>query len=64
MTYDPHQGVCYGLKEVLDGVSRHQLTDHLAELLPAVQAALTDDSAAVRQVRSLLHVVSLMCTSI
>lgn len=45
---DTRQGVCYGLREVLDGVSRGQLAEHLGELLPAVQAALTDEDAGVR----------------
>ncbi|CAD7699428.1 unnamed protein product, partial [Ostreobium quekettii] len=43
------QGVCFGLKEVLDGLTRHQLTEHLTTLLPAIQAALCDTDATVRE---------------
>ncbi|KXZ48792.1 hypothetical protein GPECTOR_25g376 [Gonium pectorale] len=43
------QGVCLGLKEVLDNLGRHQLQEHLAEVLPTVQAALTDEDAGVRE---------------
>ncbi len=43
------QGVCLGLKEVLDNVSRHQLGDHLADVLTPVQAALCDVDAGVRE---------------
>lgn len=34
------QGVCYGLKEVLENISKHQLAEHLADLLPPVQVRL------------------------
>ncbi|GIL73837.1 hypothetical protein Vretimale_5312 [Volvox reticuliferus] len=43
------QGVCLGLKEVLDNLGRHQLQEHLAEVLPTVQSALTDANAGVRE---------------
>ncbi|MEW5303880.1 MAG: hypothetical protein WDW36_006533 [Sanguina aurantia] len=43
------QGVCAGLKEVLDNVGRPQLLDHLGDILPAVQAALCDSNTAVRE---------------
>ena len=45
------QGVCYGLKELLENVSRAQLAEHLATLLPTVQAALVDPDPSVRQAR-------------
>ena len=44
------QGVCYGLKELLENISRAQLTEHLSQLLPTVQLALVDPSPPVRQV--------------
>ena len=43
------QGVCTGLKEVLDNISREQLQEYLAQLLPTVQAALCDEDTTVRQ---------------
>ncbi|KAG2489371.1 hypothetical protein HYH03_012201 [Edaphochlamys debaryana] len=43
------QGVCLGLREVLDNMGRHQLQEHLAEVLPTVQAALTDADSGVRE---------------
>ncbi|KAG2444413.1 hypothetical protein HXX76_001166 [Chlamydomonas incerta] len=43
------QGVCLGLKEVLDNMGRHQLQEHLADVLPTVQTALTDGDANVRE---------------
>ena len=53
---DPHpstrQGVCTGLKEVLDNITREQLQEYLAQLLPTLQAALCDEDTAVRQVPS------------
>ena len=48
------QGVCSGLKEVLENVSRQQLAEHLGVLLPLVQGALLDADPAVRQVPILL----------
>ncbi|KAG1666477.1 hypothetical protein FOA52_004859 [Chlamydomonas sp. UWO 241] len=42
------QGVCLGLKEVLENISRPQLADHMGDVLPTVQAALTDEDAGVR----------------
>jgi len=45
------QGVCYGLKELLDNITRTQLGQHLPALLPTVQAALTDPDPTVRAVR-------------
>lgn len=44
------QGVCTGLREVLDNITREQLQEYLAQLLPTVQAALCDEDASVRQV--------------
>ena len=46
------QGVCYGLKELLDNITRTQLGQHLPALLPTVQAALTDPDPSVRAVRN------------
>ncbi len=43
------QGVCYGLKELLDNITRQQLAEHLGALLPTVQAALVDPDPGVRQ---------------
>ena len=45
------QGVCYGLKELLDNITRQQLAEHLGTLLPTVQAALVDADPGVRQAR-------------
>ncbi|GAX75317.1 hypothetical protein CEUSTIGMA_g2762.t1 [Chlamydomonas eustigma] len=42
------QGVCLGLKEVLENISKHQLAEHLSDVLPTVQAALTDTDGRVR----------------
>lgn len=42
------QGVCFGLREVLDGMTREQLAEHLPAMLPAVQAALCDGDEGVR----------------
>ena len=44
------QGVCTGLREVLDNITREQLQEYLAQLLPTVQAALCDEDSSVRQV--------------
>ncbi len=43
------QGVCYGMKELLDNITRQQLAEHLGALLPTVQAALVDLDPGVRQ---------------
>ncbi|CAG9462953.1 unnamed protein product [Pedinophyceae sp. YPF-701] len=43
------QGVCYGLREVLESMGRQQLAEHLPTLLPAVQAALVDQDEDVRE---------------
>lgn len=48
------QGVCTGLKEVLDNITREQLQEYLAQLLPTVQAALCDEDTTVRQVSAYL----------
>ena len=48
------QGVCSGLKEVLENVTRQQLAEHLGTLLPLVQGALLDTDPSVRQVS--LHI--------
>ena len=52
------QGVCYGLKELMDNVSRQQLAEHLSTLLPTLQGALLDPDAHVRTVRVLQFFVS------
>lgn len=44
------QGVCYGLKELLDNITRQQLAENLGSLLPTVQSALVDPDPGVRQV--------------
>ncbi|KAK2076339.1 hypothetical protein QBZ16_000864 [Prototheca wickerhamii] len=46
----PHirQGVCNGLRDVLDNAGRDQLRHHLPKLLPAVQLALCDPNPEVR----------------
>ncbi len=36
------QGVCLGLKEVLENVSKHQLAEHLSDVLPTVQVRIHD----------------------
>lgn len=41
--------MCAGLKEVLEAATRHQLGEHLPEILPPIQAALCDADAAVRE---------------
>ena len=53
-----YQGVCYGLKELLDNITRQQLAENLGSLLPTVQSALVDPDPGVRQVFGyhLLHI--------
>ncbi len=46
---ETRQGVCWGLREVLDNVTRDQLSEHIGEILPTVQAALVDTDPGVRQ---------------
>eukprot|EP00884_Botryococcus_braunii_P017378 jgi/Botrbrau1/4323/Bobra.0232s0015.1 len=46
---DTRQGVCWGLREVLENVTRDQLAEHIGEILPTVQAALVDSDPGVRQ---------------
>lgn len=41
--------MCAGLREVLEAVTRHQLGEHLPEILPPIQAALCDADGAVRE---------------
>jgi hypothetical protein len=41
--------VCAGLREVLEAATRHQLGEHLPEILPPIQAALCDPDASVRE---------------
>ena len=41
------QGVCLGLRELLDSLTRNQLTEHLTFLLPAIQASLCDSDPMV-----------------
>ena len=57
------QGVCYGLKELLDNITRQQLAENLGTLLPTVQGALVDPDAGVRQVSfaSVFHVLCSTC---
>ena len=45
---DTRQGVCLGLSEVLTSATRVQLAAYYGRLIPTVQAALCDESAAVR----------------
>ena len=40
--------MCSGLAEVLENCTRTQLAEHLADLMPAIQAALCDGDADVR----------------
>ena len=47
-------GVCTGLKELLQNISHSQLKENLSQLLPAVQSALVDSDADVRQVLNYL----------
>ncbi|RMZ52547.1 hypothetical protein APUTEX25_003690 [Auxenochlorella protothecoides] len=42
------QGVCSGLRDVLENAARDQLAQHLPSLLPAIQAALCDPDPEVR----------------
>jgi hypothetical protein len=35
--------------QLLENVTRHQLTEHLSDILPPIQAALCDEDAAVRE---------------
>jgi len=49
------QGVCFGLKELLDSLTRHQLTEHLTSLLPAIQATLCDTDPMHRYEKQLLE---------
>lgn len=66
------QGVCTGLREVLDNITREQLQEYLAQLLPTVQAALCDEDTSVRQVSILSFVqcagfrcsICTLCTSV
>ncbi|GMH37893.1 hypothetical protein BSKO_05777 [Bryopsis sp. KO-2023] len=46
---ETRQGVCYGLSQVLDDLTRSQLTHHLPMLLPAIQATLCDQDPEVRE---------------
>ncbi|GBF89654.1 hypothetical protein Rsub_02372, partial [Raphidocelis subcapitata] len=43
------QGVCAGLREVLEAATRHQLGEHLPDILPPIQAALCDADPSVRE---------------
>ena len=45
------QGVCYGMKELLENITRTQLADYLPDLLPTVQTALCDADSTVRAVQ-------------
>lgn len=42
------QGVCTGIQEVLQNVTRQQLADMLPTMLPTIQTALCDEDEAVR----------------
>lgn len=46
------QGVCAGIQEVLENVTRQQLGEMLPTMLPTIQTALCDDNEAVRTVCS------------
>lgn len=46
---ETRQGVCWGLREVLANVTRDQLTEHIADIIPTVQTALVDPDSGVRQ---------------
>jgi hypothetical protein len=46
---DKRQGVCLGLSEVIDAATKRQLDDFLTILIPAVQQALCDTDADVRE---------------
>lgn len=46
---ETRQGVCWGLREVLENVTRDQLADHIGEILPTIQSALVDTDPGVRQ---------------
>jgi hypothetical protein len=37
------------LPQLLENVTRHQLTEHLSDILPPIQGALCDEDAAVRE---------------
>jgi len=43
------RGACLGFKETLESMTRHQLAEHLTEVLPSIQDALTDDDEGVRE---------------
>mmetsp|Transcript_16894 Transcript_16894/g.43290 ORF Transcript_16894/g.43290 Transcript_16894/m.43290 type:complete len:796 (-) Transcript_16894:157-2544(-) len=43
------RGVCYGLKEVLENITKQQLAEHLDQILPALQLALTEEDPDVRE---------------
>jgi len=43
------QGVCAGLREVLEAATRHQLGEHLPNILPPIQQALCDTDPTVRE---------------
>jgi hypothetical protein len=49
------QGVCYGIQEVLQSVTRQQLSELLPMVLPMIQTALCDDAESVRTVRQLVR---------
>ena len=44
------QGVCYGIQEVLQSVTRQQLSEMLPVVLPTIQTALCDEEESVRTV--------------
>lgn len=43
------QGVCSGLRETLQSLTKHQLVEHIPTLLPCIQQALCDDDLGVRE---------------
>lgn len=42
------EGVCYGLRELLDSLNNTQLAEYLPKLLPTIQSTLIDDHSAVK----------------
>ena len=56
---ETRQGVCYGMKELLENITRTQLGDYLPDLLPTVQTALCDADPTVREVRFILVLLKL-----
>ena len=45
---ETREGVCYGLRELLDSLSNAQMAEYLPVLLPTIQSTLCDENSAVR----------------